>query len=114
TPPVPSSPAAWPAPTPCPTPPRSKPSSRRPPMRAEQLQAIFDARTSNPQAIAQAAADRVRPTSLLNEYGRLMIIAADHAARGALRAGPRALAMADRVELLDRLVLALSRPGVNG
>src|ERR671938_1266259 len=42
------------------------------------------------------------------------MIAADHPARGALRAGTRALAMADRVELLDRLCLALSRPGVNG
>jgi hypothetical protein len=42
------------------------------------------------------------------------MIAADHPARGALRAGDNALAMADRVELLDRLVLALSRPGVNG
>ena len=43
-----------------------------------------------------------------------MMIAADHPARGALRAGDRALAMADRVDLLDRLCLALSRPGVNG
>ena len=43
-----------------------------------------------------------------------MIIAADHPARGALRAGERRMAMADRAELLDRLSLALSRPGVNG
>jgi hypothetical protein len=43
-----------------------------------------------------------------------MMIAADHPARGALAAGERALAMADRAELLDRLVEALSRPGVNG
>ena len=42
------------------------------------------------------------------------MIAADHPARGALRAGERPLAMADRADLLDRLVLALSRPGVNG
>ena len=83
-------------------------------MRPEQFQAILDARTRHPEAIAEAAARRARPTSLFNEHGRLMIIAADHAARGALRAGPQALAMADRVELLDRLVLALSRPGVNG
>jgi len=32
----------------------------------------------------------------------------------AVEAGERALAMADRTELLDRLSLALSRPGVNG
>jgi DhnA family fructose-bisphosphate aldolase class Ia len=83
-------------------------------MRPEQFQAILDARTRHPEAIAEAAARRARPSSLFNEHGRLMIIAADHPARGALRAGPQALAMADRVELLDRLVLALSRPGVNG
>ena len=62
----------------------------------------------------EAARRRQRPASLFNEYGKLMVIAADHAARGALRAGSRGLAMADRVELLDRLCLALSRPGVNG
>jgi hypothetical protein len=43
-----------------------------------------------------------------------MMIAADHPARGALRAGDRPLAMGDRADLLDRLCLALSRPGVNG
>jgi hypothetical protein len=44
----------------------------------------------------------------------MMIIACDHPARGALRAGNRALAMGDRVDLLDRLCVALARPGVNG
>jgi hypothetical protein len=43
-----------------------------------------------------------------------MIIAADHPARGALRVGDRPMAMADRGDLLDRIVLALSRPGVDG
>jgi hypothetical protein len=43
-----------------------------------------------------------------------MLVAADHTARGALRAGADALAMADRGRLLDRLLLALSRPGVDG
>ncbi|MFI6872916.1 deoxyribose-phosphate aldolase [Streptomyces sp. NPDC050400] len=43
-----------------------------------------------------------------------MIIAADHPARGALGAGERAFAMADRGDLLGRLCLALSRPGVDG
>jgi DhnA family fructose-bisphosphate aldolase class Ia len=83
-------------------------------VREEQLQHLVRTRVERPGAIAEAAARRTRPTSLLNERGRLMMIAADHPARGALRAGERALAMADRIELLDRLVLALSRPGVNG
>ena len=79
----------------------------------ERYRTVLEARTRRPEAIAEAAARRARP-SLFNEHGRLMMIAADHPARGALRAGERALAMADRVDLLDRLCLALSRPGVNG
>ncbi|HEY0808254.1 MAG TPA: hypothetical protein VGD84_24515, partial [Pseudonocardiaceae bacterium] len=67
-----------------------------------------------PGAIAEAAARRKRPESLLGAHGRLMMIAADHPARAALGAGDRPMAMADRVDLLDRLCLALSRPGVNG
>ncbi|WP_394438310.1 Cgl0159 family (beta/alpha)8-fold protein [Streptomyces sp. SGAir0957] len=43
-----------------------------------------------------------------------MIVAADHPARGALAAGDRPLAMAGRADLLERLCLALSRPGVDG
>jgi hypothetical protein len=83
-------------------------------MREDRYRAILHARSHRPEAIVEAAAGRVRPTSLYNDLGRLMIIAADHPARGALRAGQRAMAMADRIELLDRLCLALSRPGVNG
>src|SRR5206468_9800448 len=74
----------------------------------------IEARAHRPEAISTAAGRRARPASLFNEHGRLMMIAADHPARGALRAGDRALAMADRVDLVDRLCLALSRPGVNG
>src|ERR671930_1171416 len=83
-------------------------------MLEERYRTILQTRTRRPEAIAEAAAARTRPSSWFNEHGRLMIIAADHPARGALRAGERALAMADRVDLLDRLCLALSRPGVNG
>jgi DhnA family fructose-bisphosphate aldolase class Ia len=43
-----------------------------------------------------------------------MVIAADHTARGMLGAGRRADAMVDRVDMLDRICLALSRPGVTG
>jgi hypothetical protein len=80
----------------------------------DRYQSVVEARAHHPESIAAAASRRTRPTSLFNEHGRLMMIAADHPARGALRAGERALAMADRVGLLDRLCLALSRPGVNG
>jgi len=42
------------------------------------------------------------------------VIAADHPARGALGAGGNPLAMTDRRDLLDRVVTALGRPGVQG
>ncbi|MGH3310804.1 MAG: Cgl0159 family (beta/alpha)8-fold protein [Streptomyces sp.] len=70
-------------------------------------------RARHPEAIAEAAAVRVR-RPLVGESGRLMIVAADHPARGALGVGDRKLAMAHRGQLLERLVLALSRPGVDG
>ncbi|MGW7530181.1 Cgl0159 family (beta/alpha)8-fold protein [Streptomyces sp. NPDC054783] len=70
-------------------------------------------RTHHPEAIAEAAVRRVR-RPLLNESGKLMIVAADHPARGALGVGDRKLAMANRADLLERLCLALSRPGVDG
>src|SRR5437773_12205071 len=80
----------------------------------EQLRAILDVRTRRPQAIAEAAGRRKRRAALLSDDNQLFIIAADHPARGALRAGERPMAMADRAELLDRMSLALSRPGVDG
>jgi hypothetical protein len=83
-------------------------------VREDSLRALVETRVHRPGAIAEAAARRVRPASLLGEHGRLMMIAADHPARGALRAGDRPQAMGDRADLLDRLQLALSRPGVNG
>ncbi|MDO0914820.1 deoxyribose-phosphate aldolase [Streptomyces sp. DT2A-34] len=70
-------------------------------------------RTQRPEAIAEAAARRTR-RSLLGDSGRLMIVAADHPARGALGVGDRRLAMANRADLLERLCLALARPGVDG
>ncbi|MFI5896764.1 aldolase [Actinoplanes sp. NPDC051513] len=78
------------------------------------LSDLLEARTRRPDAIAAAAAARKRPGSLFGPHGKLMIIAADHPARGALRAGADPLAMANRVELLDRIRTALARPGVNG
>ncbi|RDG36765.1 Cgl0159 family (beta/alpha)8-fold protein [Streptomyces corynorhini] len=74
-------------------------------------------RTHHPEAVAEAAARRVRRPLLRStggSTGRLMIIAADHPARGALAVGNSPLAMANRHDLLERLCLALSRPGVDG
>ncbi|MEV5900245.1 deoxyribose-phosphate aldolase [Streptomyces sp. NPDC052127] len=70
-------------------------------------------RTQHPEAVAEAAARRPR-RPLLGDSGRLMIVAADHPARGARGVGGDRLAMANRAGLLERLCLALSRPGVDG
>ncbi|MFI7316021.1 deoxyribose-phosphate aldolase [Streptomyces venezuelae] len=70
-------------------------------------------RARHPEAVAEAASRRVR-RELLGESGRLMIVAADHPARGSLGVGRDPLAMANRADLLERLCLALSRPGVDG
>jgi len=78
------------------------------------VRTLADTRARRPGAIAEAAAARRRPGALLDEGARMLIVAADHPARGALGAGPRTDAMADRGDLLDRLCLALSRPGVTG
>ncbi|HEY9373917.1 MAG TPA: deoxyribose-phosphate aldolase [Streptomyces sp.] len=74
---------------------------------------LVQVRVRHPEAVAEAAARRPR-RPLLGERGRLLIIAADHPARGALAVGDRPLAMANRIDLLERLRLALSRPGVDG
>lgn len=71
---------------------------------------IRKVRVEDPAAIERAAAARSRRS--LGE--RLMLIAADHPARGSLGARGRPDAMADREDLLQRLVTALSRPGVDG
>lgn len=77
------------------------------------LHELREIRARRPQALADAAARRAtRP--LLGEDGRLLLIAADHPARGALGVRDDAAAMADRTDLLRRLVVALERPGVDG
>ena len=79
----------------------------------QQRELIAETRARNPAAVAAAAASRER-RPLLGPSGRLMIIAADHSARGILAAGDRPMAMASRTDLLDRILVALGRPGVDG
>jgi DhnA family fructose-bisphosphate aldolase class Ia len=79
----------------------------------ERYAAITEIRVQEPGAI-QRAADRRSRRNLIPEDGRLMIIAADHPARGANGVGDRPLAMGNRITLLERLETALARPGVDG
>jgi DhnA family fructose-bisphosphate aldolase class Ia len=74
---------------------------------------ITDLRANDPAAVARAWRQRAgRPTVRGN--GRLLIVAADHPARGALAVGSRPTAMNSRTDLLDRLRAALDDPGVDG
>ncbi|QTE30088.1 Cgl0159 family (beta/alpha)8-fold protein [Pengzhenrongella sicca] len=75
---------------------------------------ITRVRAQEPERIAQALRGRVRGAMPAEADAKLMIIAADHPARGALAAGADPMAMGDRGELLARCVEALSRPGVHG
>ena len=70
------------------------------------FRSLIDNRARHPDRIAELArARRRRP--MLGEEGTLFLVAADHPARGVLKAGDRPLAMADRRSLLARLVEAL-------
>ncbi|MGG7463157.1 Cgl0159 family (beta/alpha)8-fold protein [Plantibacter sp. YIM 135347] len=71
------------------------------------------ARASHPERIAELQSSR-RRRPLLREDGKLFIIAVDHPARGALGIRQDPLAMANRYDLLSRIVTALSVPGVDG
>ncbi|KWX24270.1 aldolase [Mycolicibacterium wolinskyi] len=74
---------------------------------------ITAVRAGDPDAVARAWQQRTtRPT--VRGDGRLMIVAADHPARGALAVGSRPTAMNSRTDLLDRLCTALADPGVDG
>jgi hypothetical protein len=73
---------------------------------------LHDRRAHHPAAVAEAASRK--RGARLNPDDRLMIVAADHPARGALGVRGVADAMADRYDLLRRLVITLERPGVDG
>ncbi|MFI6798590.1 Cgl0159 family (beta/alpha)8-fold protein [Streptosporangium canum] len=82
-------------------------------MREEDYRRLLDDRARYPERVAEAAAARGR-RPLLAGRDQLLIIAADHPARGALGVGDRPMAMESRAGLLDRLTTALARPGVDG
>jgi len=79
----------------------------------EQLAELTETRVRRPGRIAEAWRARSH-RDLVGPDGRLLIVAADHPARGALGVRGDATAMASRSDLLARLVEALSRPGVDG
>ena len=78
----------------------------------EALGSVIDTRAQRPGEIAERAKARSKRTTPFG--AKELIIAADHPARGTLRAGSNPMAMANRAELLRRLCVALARPGVTG
>jgi DhnA family fructose-bisphosphate aldolase class Ia len=76
-------------------------------------EAITDLRVRQP-AFADGEADRRARRRVLIPDGKLVILAADHPGRASLRIQDDPLAMADRHELLARIVRVLSHPGIDG
>lgn len=74
---------------------------------------LTEIRARAPQRIAETWSSRTR-RPLLGDDGRLLIVAADHPARGSLGVRTDPMAMARRGDLLDRLAAALACPGVDG
>lgn len=77
------------------------------------LARLTELRAADPGAVRQAALRRPR-FARARLAGPLLVLAADHPARGAMAAGGSRTAMGDRHELLARCVEALRRPGVDG
>lgn len=75
---------------------------------------LLHTRATAPERIAGAYLSRRRRERLLTDAGTVFLVAADHPARGALAVGDRPLAMAGRRDLLDRLLVALADPRVDG
>jgi DhnA family fructose-bisphosphate aldolase class Ia len=74
---------------------------------------LTDIRAREPHRIAEAWEDRSL-RQVVRRDGRMLLVAADHPARAALGVRDQPRAMASRTDLLERLVTALSRPGVDG
>lgn len=79
----------------------------------ESYKALIEARIFEPKSLQTALSNRSR-RSLAGKDGRLLILAADHTARGKLTANSDPLAMADRFIMLDRIVRALADSEVDG
>ncbi|GAB2533472.1 Cgl0159 family (beta/alpha)8-fold protein [Nocardia heshunensis] len=75
---------------------------------------LLHTRATDPEAVRRAYADRRRRPNMLSDKGTLFLVAADHPARGALGVGADRTAMADRRTLLERLLIALANPAVDG
>jgi DhnA family fructose-bisphosphate aldolase class Ia len=76
-------------------------------------QELLDARVFEPAIITNALTSRTRRAKKTTD-GNLLILAADHTARGKISLGLDPIAMSDRYTLLDRLTRCLALPEVDG
>jgi hypothetical protein len=74
---------------------------------------ITDIRVGNPEFVLGTAQSR-RQRKTFTTSGKLNVVAADHPARGSLGVGDNPFAMADRHELLARLVYVLQSQWLDG
>ena len=74
---------------------------------------LIEARINNPASLQKALKNRAR-RSVAGKDGKLMLLAADHTARGIIAAGNNPTAIADRFVLLDKLIRGLAVVGVDG
>lgn len=80
----------------------------------DQWRKLLATRAGEPERVAAAFRARRRSAVALKAKDRVFLIAADHAARGALATGTDPMAMADRRSLLERLMQALAHPDLDG
>jgi DhnA family fructose-bisphosphate aldolase class Ia len=74
---------------------------------------LTEVRAREPHRIGEEW-ENSRLRQVVRRDGRMLLVAADHPARAALGVRDQPRAMASRTDLLERLVTALSRPGVDG
>jgi DhnA family fructose-bisphosphate aldolase class Ia len=74
---------------------------------------LLDIRATQPEAIGAALAART-PRAMLADDGTTFIIAIDHPARGMVGISGQPFVMANRREVLERTMVALADPGVDG
>ena len=79
----------------------------------KQYNELIQARLKSPESFKKALVSRKR-RKMVGKDGRLLIVAADHTARGIISAGSEKYIIASRRLLLDRLVRSLSNPNVDG
>ena len=75
---------------------------------------ICKVRISQPEIVEARAKQRIRPSSLTQDSGNVVILAADHPARGVTSAARDPFAMGDRQSYLGRIVRVLSSPFCDG